>query len=138
MSSPEGACPEPPIPDSYWVVPGRLLAGEYPGAQAYTEARHKLRLFLDAGITFFLDLTEAGELAPYAALLQEEAASRGIAVEHHRMPIPDLGNPAPARVVRTLDAIDAASARAAASMCTAGAGSAAPARSSVVTWCDTA
>jgi len=23
--------PERPIVDSYWVVPGRLLAGEYPG-----------------------------------------------------------------------------------------------------------
>ena len=25
---------QPPIPDSYWVVPGRLLAGEYPGARS--------------------------------------------------------------------------------------------------------
>lgn len=98
----------PPIPDSYWVVPGRLLAGEYPGAKMDAEARRKLRQFLDAGVTCFLDLTEAGELAPYAALLQEEAASRRMAVEHHRMPIPDLGTPAPARVVRILDAIEAA------------------------------
>lgn len=96
------------IPDAYWVVPGRLLAGEYPGAKDAAAARRKLRLFVDAGFTFFLDLTEEGELAPYAALLQEEAASRSIAVEHHRMPIPDLGNPTPAQVVRTLDAIDAA------------------------------
>jgi protein-tyrosine phosphatase len=100
----------PPIPDSYWVVPGRLLAGEYPGAKMEAEARRKLRLFLDAGVTCFLDLTEAGELAPYALLLQEEAAIKQIAVEHHRMPIPDLGTPAPAQVVRILDAIDAASA----------------------------
>lgn len=102
------ASSQPPIPDSYWVIPGRLLAGEHPGARVNTEARHKLRLFLDAGVTFFLDLTEAGELAPYAALLREEAASRNMAVEHHRMPIPDLSSPASAQVVRTLDAIAAA------------------------------
>lgn len=98
-----------PVPDSYWVVPGRLLAGEYPGAKAEAEARPKLRRFLDAGVTFFLDLTEAGEpLSPYAPLLQEEAAGRNVAAEHHRMPIPDYSNPSRAQVVRTLDAIDAA------------------------------
>lgn len=100
--------PAPPIPDAYWVVPGRLLAGEYPGAKADPAARHKLRLFLDAGVTFFLDLTEADELAPYATLLQEEATSRNMAVEHHRLPIPDLGTPPLAQVSDILDAIDAA------------------------------
>ncbi len=98
-----------PTPDSYWVVPGRLLAGEYPGAKAEAEARPKLRRFLDTGVTFFLDLTEAGEpLSPYAPLLQEEAAGRNVVAEHNRMPIPDLSNPSRAQVVRTLDAIDAA------------------------------
>ena len=55
---------QPPIPDAYWVVPGRLLAGEYPGAKMDAEARRKLRLFLGAGVNFFLDLTEEAELAP--------------------------------------------------------------------------
>lgn len=32
-----------PIPDSYWVVPGKLLAGEYPGSKTDKVARHKLR-----------------------------------------------------------------------------------------------
>ena len=54
----------PPIPDAYWVVPGQLLAGEYPGAKDTAAARRKLRLFLDAEFTFFLDLTEEGELRP--------------------------------------------------------------------------
>ncbi len=61
-----------PIPDSYWLVPGKLLAGEYPGAQAEAEARMKLRAFLDAGVTCFLDLTEEDEgLRPYSPLLRE-------------------------------------------------------------------
>ncbi len=98
----------PPIPDAYWVVPGRLLAGEYPGARQEAEARRKVRRFLDAGITFFLDLTQEGELAPYALMLEEEAAARQMAVEHHRAPIPDLGTPTPGEVARILDVIDAA------------------------------
>ncbi|MEZ4635374.1 MAG: hypothetical protein R2856_10465 [Caldilineaceae bacterium] len=58
-----------PTPDSYWVIPGRLLAGEYPGAKDKAEALHKLARYRDAGITLFFDLTEAGEhdLRPYAA-----------------------------------------------------------------------
>ncbi len=99
---------QPPIPDAYWVVPGRLLAGEYPGAKMDAEARRKLRLFLGAGVNFFLDLTEEAELAPYAPALREEAAARHLAVEHCRMPIPDLGTPQPAEVTRILDTIDAA------------------------------
>src|SRR5215470_6484696 len=49
-----------PIDDSYWLVPGRLLAGEYPGAKTKGEAQRKLRSFLDAGVDLFLDLTDEG------------------------------------------------------------------------------
>ncbi len=43
-----------PILDSYWVVPDRPCASEYPGAAETAAARNKLRLLLDAGLTFFL------------------------------------------------------------------------------------
>lgn len=105
---PANDLPPAPIPASYWVVPGRLCAGEYPGAAAAPEARAKLRRFLDAEFTFYLDLTEDRDLAPYAALLQEEAATRGLAVEHCRMPIVDLGTPTPAQTRQILDTLDAA------------------------------
>ena len=38
-----------PTPDSYWVVPGRLLAGAYP---------RELAPFHEAGVSAFVDLTE--------------------------------------------------------------------------------
>jgi hypothetical protein len=100
----------PPIPDSYWVVPGKLLVGEYPGASTTDQARRKLRRLLGAGITTFLDLTEAGEhgLHPYLALLQGEAGALGCVIEHHRMPIHDVSTPTQAQMARILDAIDAA------------------------------
>jgi protein-tyrosine phosphatase len=97
-----------PIPDSYWVQPGKLLAGEYPGARSRYEARQKLARFLHARITYFVDLTEEGELATYADLLAEEAAAAGVEVIHDRAPIPDLGAPTEAQVAAILDRIDTA------------------------------
>jgi protein-tyrosine phosphatase len=84
-----------PIPDSYWVVDGLLLAGEYAGASTAAEARHKLEALLDAGIRAFFDLTEEGELSPYGDMLSELARDREIAVAHERMRIRDLGVPDP-------------------------------------------
>jgi hypothetical protein len=38
------------------------------------EARRKLKGFLDAGLRHFIDLTDVGELKPYAELLAEKQA----------------------------------------------------------------
>jgi hypothetical protein len=89
--SDDGRTAAPPH-DAYWVEPGRLLAGPYPGAKAKTEAASKLIDFLELGVTCFIDLTEEGEaqLQPYARLLRKLAAERGMAVTHLRMPIRDV------------------------------------------------
>ncbi len=100
--------PPRPIPACYWVHAGRLLAGEYPGALDVAEARQKLCHFLDAGVTAFLDLTEEGELEPYAPLLHDAAQQRGIAVQHARHPIPDGTCPSRAYMEQILDAISTA------------------------------
>jgi protein-tyrosine phosphatase len=97
---------EPPKPDpnTYWVVPGKLLAGEYPGARESEEARRRLRKFLQAGVRHFIDLTEAGELEPYAELLREEAGSR---TSYLRIPIRDVSVPEePETVAEIIAAID--------------------------------
>ena len=104
MSNLSGPLPVPrPDPNTYWVVAGRFLAGEYPGAHDPTEAREKIAAFLKAGITTFIDLTEAHELASYEPLLT------GTEVKHHRFPIQDGGVPMDPRQMReTLAAIDRA------------------------------
>lgn len=95
-----------PIPDSYWVVPGKLMAGEYPGAALEDDARAKVRKFLEAGVTYFVDLTEERELEPYDWLLAEEAVEMGRRVGYERWPIRDLGT-APLSMMRNLvDRID--------------------------------
>ncbi|GIK39413.1 MAG: phosphatase [Chloroflexota bacterium] len=99
-----------PIPDSYWVRPGQLLAGEYPRTPDEAESRLKLRRFLAAGVNFFLNLTEASEysLQPYHELLQSEAARGGYSVEHQRMSIPDFSVPSPAQMIQILDTLETA------------------------------
>jgi protein-tyrosine phosphatase len=91
-----------PIPDSYWVNPGRLLAGEYPGAASDRATAAKLALFQAAGVDTFIDLTEAGEyhLRPYAALAAE------LGMQYARFPIRDLGTPSVDEMREILDTID--------------------------------
>lgn len=99
-----------PIPDSYWVRPDKLMAGAYPRVWDDEMSRVELGQLLEAGVTFFLDLTEAGEyyLESYAPLLKEEAAARERSVEHRRMPIRDMDTPTPAEMKHILDTIDTA------------------------------
>ena len=52
-----------PIPNTYWVIPGRLLAGEYPAGTDFADSRERLKWIQDAGIDYFVDLTEV-DIAP--------------------------------------------------------------------------
>jgi len=106
--------PPLPIPESYWVVPGVLLAGEYPFSFVEEEGRKRLRAFLDAGIRLFVDLTEAKEsgrtglLDPYAMALSEEAAARGLSARTVRHPVRDMGVPAAGRLERIVAELEGA------------------------------
>jgi len=90
-----------PIAEAYWVVPGRLLAGPYPGSFEPARTQARLERFLAAGITVFVDLTGEGEDTPYAPLLAGRA-------RHVRMSIPDLGVCWPDRMREILDVVDLA------------------------------
>jgi protein-tyrosine phosphatase/ADP-ribosylglycohydrolase len=94
----------PPIPNSYWVQPGRLLAGEYPGSMARAEAVERVQQLLRAGVTSFIDLTEEGELPPYDELLPSLSERR---VHYRRLPQLDHSVPdSPVHMARVLDLID--------------------------------
>jgi ADP-ribosylglycohydrolase/protein-tyrosine phosphatase len=93
-----------PIPNSYWVQPGRLLAGEYPGSMSRADAMERVRKLLAAGITSFIDLTEEGELPDYGNLLPELTERR---VRYRRLPVLDHSVPdSPAHMARILDLLD--------------------------------
>jgi protein-tyrosine phosphatase len=99
-----------PISESYWVVPDRFSAGEYPGATQEEDARRKLRWILGQGINYILDLTSVGEagLKPYAHLFHEEARKISMSVIHKRIPIQDSRKPSKEMMVEILDMIDSA------------------------------
>jgi len=82
-----------PIPNSYWATP-YLLACEYPWTP---NCSAKLDALLIAGIRTFVDLTENGELTPYAPHhLSSRATTLGIDIsdiEYHRFPIRDRSLP---------------------------------------------
>ena len=91
-STDEGV-PRGPIADSYWLIPGQLLAGEYPGTYVLADTREKLATFVDAGIRTFIDLTEERELPAYDRVLHELAAERAIEIRHIRQSIRDYCTP---------------------------------------------
>ena len=102
-----------PTPNSYWVLPDRFAAGEYPGGKDDHEARDNLRILLGARFNHFINLTEDGErtnvgnLKPYAKIAEEEARGLGLTVRHERHPIVDVRVPrSPKQMARILDAID--------------------------------
>jgi hypothetical protein len=75
-----------PLSNSYWVVPGRLLAGEHPYGMDDADARNRLRLLQAAGINYFLDLTQPYEMPEYRHLLPAET-------KYLRSPIADVEVP---------------------------------------------
>jgi protein-tyrosine phosphatase len=77
---------------AWWVEPGRLLAGEYPGARTPEKTRQKVRLIVDAGIDSIVDLTTPDDgLEPYEHDLMAAAEQAGRQVFHYAYPIPDMG-----------------------------------------------
>lgn len=90
-----------PIRHCYWVEPGKLLAGEYPGDKQDELAHEKISALLRSGVVTFIDLTEENEgLQPYAPLLNGAAS-------HHRFGLRDVSVPeSPEATMEVLDAID--------------------------------
>src|SRR5690606_21462098 len=77
---------ERPLPNTYWVIPGSVLAGEHPAGSTPEETRIRVQKLLSAGIDAFLDLTSPGEMPEYDAELPIE-------VEYIRKPIRDHSIP---------------------------------------------
>lgn len=71
----------------YMIWPG-LIAGEYPGSSNESEVHPKLAFLSQLGVTLYVDLTEPGELKPYAEFLKEFPQAK-----HRRFPIVDQSVP---------------------------------------------
>ncbi|HEX8993183.1 MAG TPA: hypothetical protein VF784_15990 [Anaerolineales bacterium] len=104
MTSP----PLPALVPCYWVVPGRLLAGEYPAHLELPHAAARLDALLGAGINTFCDLTAPGELTSYLPLLEERGRRLGVHVAYQVFPMQDRSIPDRVVMRSLLDALDTA------------------------------
>jgi ADP-ribosyl-[dinitrogen reductase] hydrolase len=90
---------ERPFPNCYWVIEGKLLAGEYPGGASPAATRERLARLARLDVGCFLDLTQPGERPPYEAELPPGVA-------YLRFPVADHGVPESrehmARILRSL------------------------------------
>jgi ADP-ribosylglycohydrolase len=77
---------KPPLPNSYWVEPGRLLAGEHPAAVDPASTRERIALLVAAGVRNFIDLTEPHELEPYRTLLGSDVGYENFPMPDHSLP----------------------------------------------------
>jgi ADP-ribosylglycohydrolase/protein-tyrosine phosphatase len=99
----------PPTKSSYWVVPGKLLAGAYPGPPTADSHRKKVEDLLDAGVRAFVNLMEEDEtnhegkpFNPYQNLVCSMAPDATC----ERFAIKDLSIPTVDEMEKILDFID--------------------------------
>ena len=104
-----------PFPRSYWVVPGKFLAGYYPGSRDPATAQAKLRNLLGHGIRHIVNLMERDEdnfqgekFVPYEDRLQTLANEMDTPIELVHLPIRDMNIPLVEGMVSILDEIDRA------------------------------
>ncbi len=106
--------PDAPYERSYWVLPGKLLAGYYPGDRDPDTSRAKLEALVDAGVRHVVNLMEEqrldnnGKPLDYPSQMAVIARARGISVTYSHNPITDLGIPSREKMKSILDDIDAA------------------------------
>jgi hypothetical protein len=97
--NPDGIAQHIKTHHAFWVRRYDFLAGEYPSVKGASGLPPILRSLMDAGVKCFIDLTEEGELDPYAHFLEGQ--------EHLRFPIRDVSVPKSKDEMRAiLDAID--------------------------------
>jgi protein tyrosine phosphatase len=102
-----------PFERSYWVVPGKLLAGYYPGDLDKDMMSYKLNGLLSAGISTVINLMEPDEINFYGDMFdQYETHLTSLAQYHYipvecvRFPIKDMGIPTEELMIQILDTID--------------------------------
>jgi ADP-ribosylglycohydrolase len=96
-----------PLPNSHWIEPKRVLAGEHPAGDDNAATARRLAKLIAAGVDCFLDLTEPSEFESYQPLLP--AAADGRAIGYLRRPVRDHSVPASDKEMREiLDLLDGA------------------------------
>ncbi len=102
-----------PFNGSYWVVPGNLLAGGYPGSEDPIEEERKLKGLIQAGIRHVISLMEPQEydrpddpFAPYVDHMESIAEKLKISITFDQISIKDFSVSTERQMFRILNQID--------------------------------
>ena len=118
-------------PFSYWIVPDKFLAGDYPGTHYsynplttfisyihtiaglhatkyhyFHTSKQRQQSIINVNIKHIIDLTEANERSPYFDKIDSLAAKQNIIIRHHRFPITDRNISSKLFMQTILDFID--------------------------------
>ena len=84
----------PMLPEHYPVHPGKLFAGEYPGAIDPESAEARLRALIKKGIRTFIDLTAPADgMVSYGGILAALEKESGLPLKRVCHSITDMGVP---------------------------------------------
>ena len=104
--------PKTPFQYSYWAVPGKILAGCYPGSIDPGMIHEHLSGLIDAGVTLVINLMEVSEtevfqafFETYESILPTLASERGRTLRIERFPIRDRSIPTAEQMAAILHAI---------------------------------
>ena len=104
---------EVPFNRSYWVVPGKLLAGCYPGSEDPIVEERILKGLIQAGIRHVISLMEPQEynrpddpFPPYVDHMESIAQKLKVSVTFDQISIKDFSVPTDRQMVRILNQID--------------------------------
>lgn len=86
-------CYSVPFSGCYWVLPGRFLAGKYPGAADEAIQERRLTALARSGIDVCIDLTEENELPPYEPAWLRQVSEYARVGGYFRFGVKDYGLP---------------------------------------------
>ena len=101
-----------PLPHTWWVREGLLLAGGFPADYNKRDSIKELQRLLDVGVRCFVSLQQPNEMVPsrpfshYPPLVEALARKMNIEVVCHNFPIVDMDVPDIALMTVILDTID--------------------------------
>lgn len=102
-----------PFNRSYWVIPGKFLAGSYPGSEAPKEADKQLTGLIECGIRHVISLMEPNEIVCYGSTfhgyidkMEHIAEKFKVPVSFDQFAIEDMSVPPKKKMAGILDRID--------------------------------
>jgi predicted protein tyrosine phosphatase len=105
--------PTLPFDRSYWVIPGKLLAGFFPGSRIADQEQRNMAGLIASGVRTVINLMHEYEtdhsiklFKPYEAALRAAAAAIGEDACCIRIPIRDMSIPSRDTMRKILDSID--------------------------------